>query len=221
MDQSSDNAALDRLERRLREALSQRGKNDRAAATGQLKAILDFLYEKPRWTAEQIHRPLLDLWHALTDLDKGRRVPLLTPTTFKSRHPDDARRQKRRGHAIVAIEHLVALGETVIAAAEKVTKIWNKCTGETRAPGSIKSWYDRRDKIGKRDDLAKDVLSESRALWDPDTLDEVSANFVKNALRANELRGDLKDYLPRRAEDILEFLERVLTLDQPGNKRTG
>ena len=125
-----------------------------------------------------------------------------------------------RGHVIVAIEQLEARGESVTAAADKVTKVFNKCTGETRAPSTIKSWYDRRNKEHKNHDLAFEVLAECRALWDAENLDKSSADFVKKALRENELNDDLKEYLPRTPTDILEFLERILTVISPGHKLT-
>jgi hypothetical protein len=177
---------------------------------------LDFLDEKPQWTGDQIHRPLLELWLALSDLDKGRRVPLLTPTTFPSRHPENALGQMSRGHAIVAVEQLVGMGERVVLAAEQVTKVWNKCTGATRKSATIKSWYDRRNKEHKDHDLAFEVLAKCRALWNPENLSESSANAVRDVLRKSGLSDNLEDYLPHTAANVLEFLERTLTVIKPG-----
>jgi hypothetical protein len=218
LDQSSDQEAWDQLERVLREADSLRVTDPRAGVKSVVEGLLHFLYQKrPQWTAEGIHRPLVDLLAGLIDLDKGHRAALLTPTTFQHRHHDAALLQMMQGHAIFAIEQLVSLGESVTAAKDQVARVWNKYSGEPREASTIKSWYDRRDKMPKGD-LAFDVLINLRVLWDPENLDRPSAEFVKYALREAGLTDDLNDHLPHTGAGILKFLKRTLTAIKRGHQ---
>jgi hypothetical protein len=216
LDKSSITESLNQLEHKLREAASQRKIHNRAASKSALEAILVFLYKaKPQWAVEQLHRPLVDLLTSLIDLDSGRVGPLLSPTVFDNRHPDAVLLQMRRGFTIFAIEQLVTVGEKVSPASEKVAKIWNERTGETRKSLTIKSWYDRRHKL-KKSDAALDVLTNLRMLWNTENLDRSSAAAVNNMLRATGLDHDLNDHLPRTESEILDLLARVLAVIKPG-----
>jgi hypothetical protein len=162
---------------------------------------------------------LVDLFAGLIDRDKGRLAPLLSPTKSEdsgNRHTDAALLQMMQGCAIFAIEQLVKMGNSVEDSKEQVTKIWNKRSGEPRKSGTIKSWYNRRDKRGK-DDLAFEALTNLRVFWHPEGLDKPSADFVRNALRANELSDNLNAHLPHTPAGILEFLARTLTAIKLGH----
>jgi hypothetical protein len=129
---SSDKEALDRLESALKHSVSQPATNGRSATTSALRAALDFLNEGPQWTMAQIRLPLFDLLAELSDLDIGRVGPLLSPTNLANHNLDPALLQMMQGHAIFAIERLVAMGEKASSASREVAKIWNDATGERR-----------------------------------------------------------------------------------------
>lgn len=212
MEQSSDKGAPGRLERGLRGAEAQREANPRAAAKAALEAVLEFLHHtKPQWTADQIHRPLVDLFAALSDLDVGRVVPLLKPTRFGNRHPDAWLLKMKQGWAIFVIERLVQMGENATVASKKVTKIWNRYAGETRKWSTLKSWYDRRNKLPEGD-IAFVTLINLRVLSDPDNLDRPSAAAAQHALRANGINIELQNLVANTERDVLDLLAQVLTV---------
>jgi hypothetical protein len=212
LEQSSDKGPLARLERGLRGAESQREANPRAAVKAALEAVLQFLHHtQPQWTGDQIHRPLVDLFAALSDLDMGRRVPLLEPTRFGNRHPDAWLLKMKQAWAIFAIERLVRMGENATIASKKVAAIWNQCAGETRKWPTLKSWYDRRNKLPE-EDTAFVALINLRALSDPDNLDQPSAAAAQHALRANGINIELKNLVANTETDVLDLLVQALTV---------
>lgn len=158
---SEENEALAELAAGLKEALTDRGSDDRRAAGLALQAVLHFLYdEHPELTHQDLHMPLADLLVALEALNSGRVSPMLKPAWAGNNPPFGATFRMAKGFALFAIEQLIEQGIKVKPTCDAVAETWNETLAAPKntAPETIRSWFYRSDALPD-DDPERMVLA--------------------------------------------------------------
>jgi|SRR5215218_4316181 hypothetical protein len=114
---------LRRMEAALREA--PKAENSREAVCAALDAVIEFINSIEQFEEDGLAALLWALRCALSDLERGIVVPLLTPaSTVKSsgRKPDPTLRKLFKGFVTICVDHMKKSGLTVEAACREVAR---------------------------------------------------------------------------------------------------